>query len=812
MDIREQIGIYLNTSFKQNRKGTIYAGHNLVNFGYWTRMDGFVKKNSSSKGSVAIPCPVICIVDEKIREQNLILTITGKIAEENGTEDFQQLGTTITKKIYKTGTSIVTTTLTIERFTRPTAIFLLSGLGNKVFEITNIEANIQVNGQASGGKITFYGLASEGSKILYYLGMFNLHNSIKNIINSIWIAPTKCPTCSGTGLVEGTGCHQCSGYGYSGENASRGIALDKGFDVGISRKSFDSYPLSESDWNIVWKFINKAWTQKWWVTPTKSQIRRMFAHFYNVGEDAIRITERFHFSMPQWNIRLPIEGRLGSPFVFGDISLMKFIARSVTPAGVNVFVGFYDIFSFGNLDELQETLFAFVGDSHPIKKKIWESSFGQYHGLWKQRFRFWNGWCECVDNFEGDLSKWNISGVVDIYNVNDIGRHWCRLYDDSAIKTITGLNITNPTGVVELWIHPNTTELRIGSYLTGVEQWGFYVDFRDSGFYDNFNHLIRPAKFNSDYHLKIEFVSDAYTKYYYGSPDNFNNEVVGTSWDDIGWVVQSVNNGGVGEIISEWQGHKNCIRLSMYNGNLLATIINITKDNTIEFYIGCNDFTNNNLQFVAFDSNKPAYPFFLRFKYSKVYILEAGTYNEVELQTVSDNTWYHCKITWRADNTYDVWIDGVKKVDNLPLTMDMGDGVDAVFLQANINSGDDSIYFDAYGDISDPNYNEGDNLINNLGYTNVYINKDLKSKNFSFRNPMAPGRPIRVRSSGVGYGFIDNFGGDWISGYEINDNYQRLYPWGWGKNHRDCLSGVYNLYEKYFRNDKVFVKGTGVCV
>ena len=614
IDIREQIGIYLNTSFKQTRDGTIYAGHNLVNFGYWSRTEGFVKKNSSSKGTVAVPCPVIAIVDEKIRESNLVLTIVGKIAEDNGTEDFEQLGTTITKKLYKTGIVERSTTLTIERFTRPTAIFLLSGLGNKIFDITVTSDVLANEDQIAGGKVTFYGLASEGSRILYYLGMFNLHNTFKKVINSIWISPTKCPTCNGTGSVAGDLCPQCKGYKFSGENASRRIALDKGHDVKISRRSFESYPLTESEWSVVWRFINKSWTQKWWVTPTILEIKRMFAHFYNVLPAAIRITERFHFSMPQWNISLPREGTFGSPFVLGDIDLMKFVAESVTPAGVNVFVGFYDIQYLGNFDDLDDSIFSFVGDSHPLTKKIWQSSFGQYRGLWRQRFRFWNGWCECTDNFEGDLSNWNESGVVDIHNANDIGRHWCRLKNDSAITTVTGLNICNPTGVLEVWIHPCDTDLRIGAYLSGIDLWAFYVDFQDGGFYDHDGNLIRYANSHNDYHLSIDFVTD---------------------------VVSS--------------------------------------------------------------------------------------------------------------------------------------GV--------------------------------------LGYIpNVRINRNIVASNIPFLNSMGPNRPVRIESSGIGYSFVDNFGGNWIPDYETNDNWQRLYPWGWGKNHRDCLSGVDNLYEKYFRNDKVFIGSTGVCV
>jgi len=124
-----------------------------------------------------------------------------------------------------------------------------------------------------------------------------------------------------------------------------------------------------------------------------------------------------------------------------------------------------------------------------------------------------------------------------------------------------------------------------------------------------------------------------------------------------------------------------------------------------------------------------------------------------------------------------------------------------------------SQYLDAWANPADADYSEGDNLTPRVGYLDkIYINKDEVVNDICFLNALPPDRPVRIESFGVGYGFIDNFGGDWISGYIANDNWQRLYPWGWGKNHRDCLSGVYNLYERYFRNDKVFIGSTGVCV
>lgn len=691
----------------------------------------------------------------------------------------------------------------------------MSGLGNKIFDISTITSSVLANeDQIAGGKVTFYGLASEGSKLLYYLGMFNLHNTFKKIINSIWIAPPKCPTCDGTGSVGDELCPQCNGYKYSGENASRGIALNKGYDVRISRTSFSSYPLTEDEWAVVWKFINKAWTQKWWCTPTKGEIKRMFGHFYNVGQDAIRITERFHFSMPQWNISLPREGSFGSPFEAGDVDLMRFIAESVTPAGVNVFVGFYDIQYLGNTDSLLDTVFAFVGDQHPISKKIWWSGFGQYHGLWNQRFRFWNGWCECTDNFEGNLSNWNESGVVAIQNTNDIGRHWCRLEDNSAITTVTGLNIGNPTGVLEIWVHPCDTDLRIGAYLTGVDLWAFYVDFQDGGFYDHNGVLIRPANFNNDYHLRIDFISTIYSKYYYGS-GGFNYETVGTSGTSIAWVDAATLYDGACEIVAEWQNHKNILRLQddATAGEDPSIYHNITQATAgiFECYMGTNDVTENwRFQF----REDGTLIIFIYVAASKLYYVDSlgGSH---EIQAIANDTLYHVKVVWRADNTFDCYIDSVKRVDDQATRNNQTSGISLIRFWCQGDSAD-YLYIDAPGLVGevDPEgitYIEGRNYT--MGYiSDILVNRESVANTIPFLNSMAPGRPVRIESAGTGYGFVDNFGGNWIPDYEANDNWQRLYPWGWGKNHSNCLSGVVNLYEKYFRNDKVFIGSTGVCV
>lgn len=376
-------------------------------------------------------------------------------------------------------------------------------------------------------------MASEGSKVLYYLGMYKIHNTIKEIINSIWIAPTVCPCCNGTGyLNDGRNCPQCKTYGYSGFNATKGIQIDKGYDVRITRQKFDTYPLTNAQYEKVWKFVNKAWTQKWWVTPTISEIKRMFAHFYNVDINDIIITERFHFSMPQWNILLPILG-LSSPFTLGDRSLMKFIAESVTPAGVNVFVGFYQGFEdlFGVEDD---SAWIVQGDQHIISKHIFESSIDVIHHAWGQRFRMWNGWCDCIDDFEDPVFKpaWNVSGNVSLFNANDLNRHVVKFQGNSQIQRSVPPGGTS--GVMQIWIHPVSGIMQFGLTVSGYSGFVDYIQYdrTNRSFTTEFGTYLRSGYEDCDYHLTYEYnilmgPQKIETKYY------INRELFATGLVDL---------------------------------------------------------------------------------------------------------------------------------------------------------------------------------------------------------------------------------------------------------------------------------------
>ena len=496
------------TQYRQTTENPLVAGHHIPMLGYWTKSEGYVKTQSLSYKGESLACPIIAVVTSKMGGEDVDLTITTKISEYSSTQSKTQGNYTIKRKTYIPTSTTKQTTLKIPRHTRQYATFLLSGLGKLNYEITSITDNCTYD----VGKVEFYALASSGSRIIYWLGIHKVAEELKEILRGIWLAPTKCIRCEGTGIEPNTistNCKQCSGYGYSGYNASKYIQRMKSMDVGLVREILDWDNLTESDHDIIVKFINKCWTQKWWCTPTVTEIKRLFAHFYNTPRlQKVIIYQHFDYHEPVWNILLPFRTYTGSPFgtlTLSDQELLRYIAESVTPAGVNVFVGFYQDFEevifIGNIDDFEISKFHYLSQ-HSV-------AFGQKYGVWGdgiQRWDFYNGWTLAVDDFEtlDSTPNWRINGSVDILNVNDQNRHMVRLQNFAYMETGAGI----PTGCFEFWVHPQNAIMRIGLHECsgcGSDQWGGYVEFNEDIISDNNGSILRKASKDSDYHLRMYY-------------------------------------------------------------------------------------------------------------------------------------------------------------------------------------------------------------------------------------------------------------------------------------------------------------------
>ncbi len=785
------------TQFKRvGEDAPLLVGHHIPFLGSWTKDGGFVKGESLQYDGESLACPVIGVVETKFGNKNVTLTVKGKISEYTTTHSREQGDYTIKTKVYEPTESTRSCNLTIPRHTRPWATFLLVGLGRDIYEIDSITDNIDYD----TGKIEFYALASNGSKIIYWLGMHYLATQLRRILRP-WVAPSKCTRCNGTGIEPGTtstDCKQCDGYKYSGYNSEAYVQKQLGLDVSITRELIPNWDeMSDTDHATINKFMNKAWTQKWWVTPTENEILRLFTHFYNISEDDIWLEKRYNPQEPVWKIFLPQEADVNSPFTRLtdlDRELMKYIARSVTPAGVSVFMGFFK--DFGYFDE------GILDDEVILPINDLESSLEPRYELWGMpRWDFYNGWTRATVDFEDEVFPLPFSGSVDIFNANDMNRHVCRFIDNSYITT----GMVCGTGFFDLWTHPQDSQMKYG-LLNGSGDWNFYVTYNTDGFYDHRGNLLTLATKYSDYHLSVDFEKIQEAGYYHGSPHSFNNEEIGTTGTDISFIdIASVYDGEL-IIVSDWQNHKNVLRLqddaTPEEDPYFYHFFTAATSGIHEFYVGSSDITAD-WQFGIIESG-PLYIVVLRINNSKLQYLDNG-FAWQDIQAVANDTFYHIKMVWKATNKFDIWVDGTLKVDDISTVQNQVSGA-SVFVSIGYGDSTEYLYFDAWGDTDDSDYNLGDNLLLDSVYDyNVYVMKNLVGSISTDYMLTKINNTFCIENIGAGTGFVDAIGLSTDSAYGRYYNWQRLYPYGFGLNHSDSISGITNLLEEYFYRDRPII-------
>lgn len=206
--------------------------------------------------------------------------------------------------------------------------------------------------------------------------------------------------------------------------------------------------------------------------------------------------------------------------------------------------------------------------------------------------------------------------------------------------------------------------------------------------------------------------------YYYNKPDSLNDEDTGdkASLDEIAWIDSHTLYDGEAEIVESWQGHKNVLRLldDATPGEDPEVVHNMTQatSGTIELWGGTNDVTKRN-DIILLEGG--ATKLRLSFRLSKLQYMDSGAAWQDILDPAVNDTLYHIKIIWRADNTFDLYLNEVKEVDNQALTANQVSGINRIRIR---NEGDSTTYFylDAPSNIADDFYEEGDNL----GFTILY--------------------------------------------------------------------------------------------
>ena len=209
--------------------------------------------------------------------------------------------------------------------------------------------------------------------------------------------------------------------------------------------------------------------------------------------------------------------------------------------------------------------------------------------------------------------------------------------------------------------------------------------------------------------IRDRFTTAANSPFLYRGTYNFKDEL-GIEGTAIGFVDSATIYDGECIIVSEWQGHKNVLRLQddVTGGEdpfIGHNIVQATSGSH-EFWAGTNDVTG--IWRYGIFENGVGYMVLLRITASKFqYRDSVGVWQDMGQVAVND-TLYHIKIVWYADNTFDTYINGIQLQDGIANNNNQVSGVDVFFMEANGDSIDYS-YLDAYGETENPSYTVGDN-------------------------------------------------------------------------------------------------------
>jgi len=308
---------------------------------------GFDDTGLKVTGAGVNASPILCIVKEPIGESGLTVSFTGTEGTPDpnqsiisgsitltGFSSDHQYGINIYRREWVTGGDTIKYEFTIPKYTNPGTVFQIPS--KRIYKIDNVDVTPQ-NSTQPVTSLGFYALADNGSKLLYSLNWNTIFDNIQKCLYGMYGHPRRCVRCNGSGYVttETDTCMECLGYGFDGPNAS-GFLLDmKGKDAGVIQGDDDDKT-----------FRNKIWALKeWWVTPTKKEIKRYFAHFGRITTASIEIYENDRTAGPTGVERVV---DLMLPYnipdaIFGvEDGVWSQMAERVEPAGIQIRFSFLE--------------------------------------------------------------------------------------------------------------------------------------------------------------------------------------------------------------------------------------------------------------------------------------------------------------------------------------------------------------------------------------------------------------------------------------------------------------------------------------
>lgn len=312
---------------------------------------------------------------------------------------------------------------------------------------------------------------------------------------------------------------------------------------------------------------------------------------------------------------------------------------------------------------------------------------------------------------------WGVSSNSRVYNMQfrDIGAANIHLritgalfkyFNNASAQISTGVAVVNDT----LYHHKivwdcvtDTFNWTITSQ-AGVELYaGVGLQFRNNA--DTISDWIINMTTNAVYSQYIDAWGSP-TEAGYTIGDNLTGRTrYGTLIPFVDSVILPVHT----SIATSWQNHKQPFKLThladVEDPDFTHNITQITAS-IHEFYIGGTDTAEEIL--IQFKEDTTII-INLKIDADNIYY-ESTAPAWVDIGNTADDNIYHFKVIWRADNTFDVWIDKVLVVDNQAVRNNQVSGINKFYAQIVDNNGC-SYYFDAYGDIVESTYYVGKNLV-----------------------------------------------------------------------------------------------------
>ncbi len=188
----------------------------------------------------------------------------------------------------------------------------------------------------------------------------------------------------------------------------------------------------------------------------------------------------------------------------------------------------------------------------------------------------------------------------------------------------------------------------------------------------------------------------------YPATYSFDDDEVWTKGLDITLITQFPTVPDNVEVIYELDGHRKILKLER-SGTSNEIINNFpdTKSGIVEFWYYSGDATDRIWLYFTDEGINT-----IKIKSETDNLMYDNGTGFKDIADIVDNIWYHIRLSFREDETCDVFLDGIKIVDNEPIGS-YTDGIDRLLF--NMQQADDIKYFDAIGYSWDPNYAIGDN-------------------------------------------------------------------------------------------------------